>query len=60
MSEKVITIDFDALQKRREEYFKDHPEILEALKNCKYEDDSGFDATIIGKDGMVKTIRIGN
>lgn len=56
MNEEVNIIDFNALQKRREEYFAKHPEVLEALKNCPA--DWGYDITVVGPEGM-ETIRIG-
>lgn len=54
MEEKVTIIDFDDITKRREEYFKEHPEILENLrKSCEGKE---YEVTIVGKD-FIKTIK---
>lgn len=49
MEKKVHIIDFVTIQKRREQYFKDNPELLEALMNCKPEP---YDIHVIGKDAI--------
>lgn len=55
MSEEIINhMDFDALAKRREQYFRDNPKALEALNNCSTSD---YDITVMTKDS-IETIHI--